>query len=391
MWETAPHCSQISNSVFVQRIWHTDRRRPPPTAWTQLTVSSTNTLHALLSIMLMCNWLIKRQALTGNQEKWFFTETCRSEVTTGLSAIKNVTENHFISKFEFRQQTRCRINNRQTIWMNSIADLKKTLHTHSTQPLTTPATPFPHTCNSVRCARSSGSRKEKKHQAQTVLHQSVWNPVLTSWPQLHKDLQQITGSVRSLLMLQAEHAQNCGDDRGLQEKPPALPPLTIMNSTGTAVVFQIPGHHNFPGPEVGQSHWVHCEKGPAEAVLPSPGEDVQPATGAVDTVLLCHHWIRPLHVNNCLVQLSYQIWPQKTTEGSPDCWANHWYNPLSRNCTYPEWAKGLEKNHSRPSHPAHSLFELLPSGRRYRALSTRTARHRNSFFPQAIHLMNTWH
>ncbi len=43
-----------------------------------------------------------------------------------------------------------------------------------------------------------------------------------------------------------------------------------------------------------------------------------------------------------------------------------------------------------PSHPAHSLFKLLPSGRRYRALSTRTTRHRNSFFPQAIHLMNTW-
>ncbi len=43
-----------------------------------------------------------------------------------------------------------------------------------------------------------------------------------------------------------------------------------------------------------------------------------------------------------------------------------------------------------PSHPAHSLFELLPSGRRYRALSTRTTRHSNSFFPQAIHLMNTW-
>ncbi len=42
-----------------------------------------------------------------------------------------------------------------------------------------------------------------------------------------------------------------------------------------------------------------------------------------------------------------------------------------------------------PSHPAHSFFELLPSGRRYRALSTRTTRHRNSFFPQAIHLMNT--
>ncbi len=52
-----------------------------------------------------------------------------------------------------------------------------------------------------------------------------------------------------------------------------------------------------------------------------------------------------------------------------------------------------------PSHPAHFLFELLPSGRRYRALNTRTTRHRNtrttrhrnSFFPQAIHLMNSWY
>ncbi len=32
-----------------------------------------------------------------------------------------------------------------------------------------------------------------------------------------------------------------------------------------------------------------------------------------------------------------------------------------------------------PSHPAHSLFELLPSGRRYRALSTKTARHKTVF------------
>ncbi len=47
-----------------------------------------------------------------------------------------------------------------------------------------------------------------------------------------------------------------------------------------------------------------------------------------------------------------------------------------------------------PSHPAHSLFELLPSGRRYRALSTRTTRHRNSFLspsnPFYEHLTLTW-
>ncbi|KAL0164970.1 hypothetical protein M9458_040723, partial [Cirrhinus mrigala] len=41
-----------------------------------------------------------------------------------------------------------------------------------------------------------------------------------------------------------------------------------------------------------------------------------------------------------------------------------------------------------PSHPSHPLFELLPSGRRYRAPNIRTTRRMNSFFPQAIHLMN---
>ncbi len=42
-----------------------------------------------------------------------------------------------------------------------------------------------------------------------------------------------------------------------------------------------------------------------------------------------------------------------------------------------------------PSHPSHLLFELLQSGRCYRAPNTRTARHKNSFFPQAIYLINS--
>ncbi|XP_041830687.1 uncharacterized protein LOC121632933 [Melanotaenia boesemani] len=35
------------------------------------------------------------------------------------------------------------------------------------------------------------------------------------------------------------------------------------------------------------------------------------------------------------------------------------------------------------SHPAHGLFALLPSGRRFRSLRTKTSRLRNSFFPRA--------
>ncbi|KAM9793632.1 uncharacterized protein ACBT44_018006 [Syngnathus typhle] len=44
-----------------------------------------------------------------------------------------------------------------------------------------------------------------------------------------------------------------------------------------------------------------------------------------------------------------------------------------------------------PSHPGCSLFELLPCGRRYRARYAKTSRHRGSFFPQAVALMNSHH
>ena len=46
------------------------------------------------------------------------------------------------------------------------------------------------------------------------------------------------------------------------------------------------------------------------------------------------------------------------------------------------------------AHPAHHMFDLLPSGRCYRSIRTRTNRLRNSIFPQAITALNTnghWH
>ena len=41
------------------------------------------------------------------------------------------------------------------------------------------------------------------------------------------------------------------------------------------------------------------------------------------------------------------------------------------------------------SHPAHNLFNLLPSGKRYRSLSSRTTRLTNSFIHQAARLLNS--
>ncbi len=41
------------------------------------------------------------------------------------------------------------------------------------------------------------------------------------------------------------------------------------------------------------------------------------------------------------------------------------------------------------SHPSRRLLSLLPSGRRLRSIRSRTSRLRDSFFPQAIRLMNS--
>ncbi len=41
------------------------------------------------------------------------------------------------------------------------------------------------------------------------------------------------------------------------------------------------------------------------------------------------------------------------------------------------------------SHPSHRLLSLLPSGRRFCSIRSRTSRLRDSFFPQAIRLMNS--
>ncbi len=155
-------------------------------------------------------------------------------------------------------------------------------------------------------------------------------------------------------------------------------------------VIRIPGHHNFSGPEVGQSHRLHCEKGPAEVILPSlrkfnlPQELLIQFYSAIIESVLC---------------TSITVWFSSATKSD--------LRRLRRVVRTAERIIGttlptLQELYSSRVNKragkitldltsAHSLFELLPSGRRFRTLSTRTTRHRNSFFPQAIHLMDTWH
>ena len=42
-----------------------------------------------------------------------------------------------------------------------------------------------------------------------------------------------------------------------------------------------------------------------------------------------------------------------------------------------------------PSHPGHHMFALLPSGKRFMSIKSRTNRFKNSFYPTAIRSLNT--
>ncbi len=109
-----------------------------------------------------------------------------------------------------------------------------------------------------------------------------------------------------------------------RRNPPALPPLTTMNSTVTAVES-----FRFLGTTISQDlKWDNhidsiAKKGPTEAVFPPPAKEVQPASGAADTVLFCHHRVCPMFFYNCLVWFSYQNRHQKTTTDSQDCWEDY--------------------------------------------------------------------
>ncbi len=176
-----------------------------------------------------------------------------------------------------------------------------------------------------------------------------------------------------------------------RRNPPALPPLTIMNSTVTAVES-----FRFLGTTISQDlKWdIHIDSIVRKAQqrlyflrqlrkFNLPQELLKQFYSAIIESILCTSitvWFSSATKSD-LRRLRRVVRTAERIVGTTLPTLQELY--LSR------VSKRAGKITLDPSHPAHSLFELLPSGRRYRALSTRTTRHRNSFFPQAIHLMNT--
>ncbi len=106
-----------------------------------------------------------------------------------------------------------------------------------------------------------------------------------------------------------------------------------------------------------------------------------------------YHWERADQLHHCLVRETACAADRKTLQRTVNTAAKIIGAPLPSildifltRCS--SKAKSIVED---PTHPSHSLFQLLPSGRRYRSIRARSARLLNSFFPQAVRALNSHH
>ncbi|KAI4877863.1 hypothetical protein NFI96_001088, partial [Prochilodus magdalenae] len=111
-----------------------------------------------------------------------------------------------------------------------------------------------------------------------------------------------------------------------------------------------------------------------------------------------HHREHPHGLHHCLVRQLYCLRPQDPEESGEDSGvhyrqqssrpAGHLSVLLPENIYQSHCLKKIQKIRLDCSHPAYSLFTLLPSGKRYRSIQSRTNRLMNSFYPQVIRFLN---
>ncbi len=170
------------------------------------------------------------------------------------------------------------------------------------------------------------------------------------------------------------------------------PPLTIDSSTvresAALNSWGCTSRRISPGPPTP----CHSPRRHNSAYTFSAGWKEQSPTTHPHHILQGHHWECADQLHHCLVRELQCCWPQ-----DPPADSEHSCNdqvPLS----HPSWTFSLHDAPAKPTaswrtppHPSHSLFQLLPSGRRYRSIRARSARLLNSFFPQAVRALNSDH
>src|SRR4029434_4484774 len=113
---------------------------------------------------------------------------------------------------------------------------------------------------------------------------------------------------------------------------------------------------------MGTQHQHNHQEGPAEDVLPAPAQEVQPASAAVDSVLLCSHRVCSLDNAPSLVwlrsatKLDRNRLKRTVRSAGKIIGANL---PTIQDLYTSRVRKRAGKITADPSHPGHKLFKLL--------------------------------
>ena len=123
---------------------------------------------------------------------------------------------------------------------------------------------------------------------------------------------------------------------------------------------------------------------------PQETEKIWHGSSDPQQVLQLHHQEHPDQLHHCLVWKLLGIRSQGTTEGSAYGPVHHWGQATCHpGPLYQAVSEDGPKHCQRLQPPSQRLFSLLPHGKRYRSAKSRSKRLINSFYPQAIRLLNS--
>ena len=155
-----------------------------------------------------------------------------------------------------------------------------------------------------------------------------------------------------------------------------------------------------------QAHQDSCKEGRTKPIPPQETENIRHGSSEPQKFQQLHHREHPDWLHHCLVWQLLSFRPQGTTEGSISLVyhsINVQNNDIVTMNNYNIGAKllAIQNLYTRlcqrkalkivkdSSHPSHRLFSPLPHGKQYRSAKSRSKMLLNSFYPQAIKLLNT--